>query len=117
MTMFVPVIVPVIMLMLMLMLILTLMLIALFPVNFSRQIFFAVRIDVHFGSRNSAAIYPRDLQPSSDVKRCDGFLQNFDGHTSVHQRPQKHVATHPRKTFKISYTHDSTLEGRRAHPL
>src|SRR5712691_9411624 len=96
MTMFVTMSMTVVMVLLML------MLIALFPVHFSWQILFAVRIDVHFGSRNSTAIYSRDLQPCSDIKHRDSFLQEFDGHASIHQRSQKHVATHPGKAFKIS---------------
>src|SRR5437879_1202668 len=83
------------------------MLPALFPVNFSRQIFFAVSVNVDLGSGNSAAIYSRDLVQCSDVTRRDRFFQQFYRHTGVHECAQKHVATHPGKTFKISYTHHS----------
>src|SRR5713101_3098760 len=82
-------------------------LLALLPVNFSRQIFFAVSVNVHLGSGNSAAIYSRDLQPCSDVKRRHRFFQQFYRHTGVHECAQEHVATHPGKTFKVSDTHNS----------
>src|SRR6266567_91185 len=81
---------------------------SLFPVHFSRQILFAMGIDVHLGGCDAAPIDTRNFQSCPDVQPRDRFLQELERHVSVHERAQEHVATHPRKTIEVGNAHGSS---------
>ena len=51
--------------------------ILLLPENFARQIFFAVRVHIDFGRRNSATRHPLNLQPRTDIERRDRVFQKL----------------------------------------
>jgi len=54
--------------------------------DFARQVFLATGVDVHFGRGNSASLYPRYLQPGSDIERCDCVFQKLWRHSGIYQR-------------------------------
>src|SRR5438128_7466102 len=80
----------------------------LFPVHFSRQILFAMGIDVHLGGCDATPIDTRNFQSCPDVQPRDRFLQQLERHVSVHEGAQEHVATHPRKTIEVGNAHGSS---------
>src|SRR5207302_1634105 len=74
----------------------------LFPVHFSRQILFAMGIDVHLGGCDATPIDTRHFQSCPDVQPRDRFLQQLERHFSIHERAQQHGATHPSKTIEVA---------------
>src|SRR5258708_6017561 len=81
----------------------------LLPEPLPRQVLLPVNVNIHLGGGNPAAHHPGNLQPRPElcrhVKRRDGLLQQPRRNSRIHQRAQKHVAAHARKTFKISNAH------------
>src|SRR5438105_9228492 len=75
------------------------------PVLLARQLFLAMAVHIHFGSRNPAAVHARDLQPRPDVERRDRLLQKPPRHSRIHQRPQEHIAADSGKTIQVSDSH------------
>ncbi len=71
----------------------------LFPVNFAREFLLAMDQDIDFGSRNPAAIHPRNFQPGTDIEGCHRALEYLRGHTGIEQRAEKHVAANAGKTI------------------
>jgi len=74
--------------------------------NFSRKIFFAVRVDVHLGGGNAAPHCALDLQPGADVECGDCVFEKLGRHSSVYQRAEKHVAADAGKTVEVGYAHN-----------
>ncbi len=77
----------------------------LLPENFSRQVFFAVGVHIHFGRRNSGPHDLRQLHPCADIERLDRVFQKLWRHSGIYERAQKHVAAYAGKTVEVGYTH------------
>jgi hypothetical protein len=79
----------------------------LLPENFAGQIFFAIRIYIDFGRRNSAAQHPRNLQARAYIHSRDCIFEELRRHSGIQQRAQEHVAADAGKTVKVGYAHKS----------
>jgi len=81
------------------------MLLLLCPILLSREVFFAIYPNVHFGCGNATTNDSRNFQPSANIQRRHGVFQHFWRNSGVNKRAHEHVAAHAGKTFKIGNTH------------
>src|ERR1700722_3692164 len=77
-----------------------------------RQILLPIHPDVDLGSRNPAPHDPRNLELSFESERGDRLFQDARRNSGIHERAQKHVATHSGKTFKVGNPHSKNVVGR-----
>src|SRR5205823_7587942 len=86
----------------------------LLPKNFARQLFLAVNKHIYFSCADSATGHARNIEPRSDVQGCYRVLKQLRGYSHVHERAQKHIATHAGETVEIgnarSEEHTSELQ-------
>src|SRR4029077_21171353 len=66
----------------------------LLPEDFSRQVFFAIGVHIHFGRRNSGTHDLRDLQPRTSSKAPDRIRQILWRQSGILSNAPKHVAAY-----------------------
>ena len=57
----------------------------LFQVNFARQIFFAVDVNIDLGCRYSSALDAGNFEARADVKSGHGVFKELRGHSGIQQ--------------------------------
>jgi hypothetical protein len=75
------------------------------PKYFSRQLHFAVNVDVQLGSHDAATADPRNLKSRSNIQRRDCILEQLRRNSGIQQGAQKHVAANAGKAVEVGYAH------------
>src|SRR5579862_6950930 len=77
----------------------------LFPENFGRQVFLAMRVNINFGRRNRSPGDAGDFDCCADVQGRDRLLEQIWRHSRIYQCAEEHVAADAGETIEVSNTH------------